>query len=133
MTAAKPKTAEYTPDFDENADPTKVPADWSWDTVSEEAPTRVIMDTIGDTFVGMYQGMEHIEREPSADGTDQSFDQFLFKGRDGEKYSIYESFDLKEAMEKVEVGQWCRIQYLKDVKTGRNLNPMKSFRVDVRQ
>lgn len=132
MTARKP-AAQDSPEFIDGADVTVAPEDWEFETVSEEAPTRIIFDTIGDTFVGQYIGMEHIDREPAADGSDQSFDQFLYRGRDGDRYAIYESFDLKEGMEKVAPGQWCRLTYLKDVKTARNLNPMKSFRVDVRK
>ena len=122
-----------TPEFDENADVTASPEDWNWETVAKEAPTKIIFDTIGDVFVGKYVGKEHIEREPDAEGKDRSFWLHKFEGRDGDVYSVNDSFDLNEKMAEDMIGKWVRLTYLKDVKTERGLNAMKSFRVDVRQ
>lgn len=130
---AAPKRIDPATEFDENADVTESPEGWEWDTVAEGAANRVVFDTIGDSFIGQYIGDQHVEREPSADGEDQSFDLFNYRGRDGELYAINKSFALEEAMRKVQPGQWCRITYIKDVPTGRKLNPMKDFKVDVRK
>lgn len=105
------------------------PEGWEWTTVAEESPTRIIFDTIGDQFIGQYIGIEHIEPD---NGKDEPFDLYLFRGRDGELYAINKSYKLAQAMEKVSEGDWVRITYIKDIDTGRNLNPLKDFRVDVR-
>jgi hypothetical protein len=132
MTVAKvAKTVDS--EYVEGADVTQSPDGWEWTTVEEGAATRILFDTIGDSFVGKYIGKEFIAQEPSADGTDQSFELFNFRGRDGDLYAINVSHALGEAMMKVQDGDWCRITYIKDVKTSRNLNPMKDFRVDVRK
>jgi hypothetical protein len=123
------KTAD---EFIETADVTESPEGWEWETVAEAAATKVVFDTIGDSFVGQFQNAEYIEREPAADGSDQSFTVYLFKGRDGDLYSIQQSFSLEEAMKKVSTGDWTRITYVKDVPTARKLNDMKSFQVDIR-
>ena len=130
MTAAKSKVES---DIVEGADPTESPAGWEWETVVEGSATTVIFENIGDSFVGQYIGDEHIEREPSANGEDQSFDRFLYRGRDGERYAINKSYALSEGMTKVQPNQWCKITYIKDIPTARKLNDMKDFKIDVRK
>lgn len=109
------------------------PESWEWDVVKEAAAIKVIFDTIGDTFVGQYAGKEFVENEPSADGKDRSFWNFNFRGTDGEMYAVPESYDLIEKMEDIDEGTWTRLEYVRDVKTSRNLNPLKSFRVSIRK
>lgn len=133
MTTA-PKPA---PDFVEGADVTQSPEGWDWNTVAEGTAIKVIFDTIGDSFVGQLLGEEHIDQEPNAKGEDQSFDLYLFRGQDGERYSINQSYALVEAMALVKIDQWCRITYIKDVTTQKSknasgYNAMKDFKVDVR-
>jgi hypothetical protein len=136
MTAPKktaPTKTVQSDDFDPSADVTVSPESWEWETVEEGASIRVIFETVGDSFIGQFIGREHVDREPAADGTDQSFDLLLFRGRDTERYTINVSFALDEAMKKVNLNEWVRITYIKDVKTARKLNDMKDFRVDVRR
>jgi len=127
---AKAKT-----DFVDGADVTQSPDGWDWETVSEGAPTKVVFETPGEAFIGQFQGARHIDREPNAKGEDQSFDMYVFRGRDGEMYSLPQSYSLAEAIEDMDepFGTWMRITYLKDVPTARGQNPMKDFRVDVRK
>ena len=120
-------------DFEANADVSYSPEGWEWETVEEGAPTKILFDTIGDSFVGQYIDDEHVDREPTANGEDMSFVLFIFRGRDGDRYAINKSFALEEAMKKVDRGAWCRITYIKDIPTARKQNDMKDFRVDVRK
>jgi hypothetical protein len=120
-------------EYVEGADVTESPEGWEWETVAEGAANRVVFDTIGDSFVGKYIGEEHVALEPASDGSDPSFDLYNFRGRDGELYAINKSYALEKAMEKVNAGDWCRVTYIKDVKTARKLNDMKDFRVDIRK
>jgi hypothetical protein len=131
MTAAK--GTAVTPDIEEGADPTVAPTDWNFEVVHEGTASVVIFENPGDEFVGQYRSEEHIEREPNAKGEDQSFDRFIFIGRDGERYALNKSYALAEAMEKVSTGDWCLIRYTKDVKTSRGQNDMKDFKVLVRK
>lgn len=125
MTTAK-KTA--TSAIDPNS-----PENWEWETKKEAAAIKIIFDTIGDTFIGQYTSKEYIQNEPAADGTDRSFWVFNFYGTNGELYAIGESYSLTEGMEDVDPGQWVRLTYVRDVPTARKLNPMKSFKVEVRK
>lgn len=88
-----------------------------WVTVSTAVPTRVILDTVGDTFIGEYQGMEH-----------QPFDVHIFK-RDGETYSIGDSVVLARALHNVRKGTKVRIilQGWSEQPTGDR----KEYQVDV--
>lgn len=133
MTAAKSTPA--TPDFDPNADVTAVPDDWNWETIREEVPTGIQFTEKGESFVGNFVEKRHVDREPSADGTDQSFDIYVFTGRDGNPYSLSNSWALDEAYAggRLVDGVWCRLEYVKDVKTARGLNDMKDIRVQIRK
>lgn len=111
---------------------TDSPENWEWDVVQETPAIKVVFDTIGDVFIGELIGMEHIDNEPAADGSDRSFDQWLFL-LEGERYAIADSYSLGEALRKIDPGKWCRIEYVRDVPTARKLNDMKAFRVSVRK
>jgi len=120
--------------MDETPDVSTVPDDWEFETIAEASATVVIFDTIGDQFVGQYQGTEHIDPGTTdEDGRSTAFDRFVFKGRDGELYAIPQSYKLNSAMEDVEEDKWVRITYVKDIPTGRKLNPMKDFKVEVKR
>lgn len=136
MTAPKKTAAPAaTPEFDPNADPTQAPQDWNWETVRDEAPIGVVFDTIGDEFVGQFQRKQHVDREMTANGEDQSFDLFIFKGRDGKPYALPNSYVLEQAYEDeiFKAGDWVRIVYVKDVKTSGGKNDMKDLMIQVRR
>jgi hypothetical protein len=103
------------------------PDEWEFETVSEEFPTRVIFDTIGDEFIGKYLRTDRVE----ANNGDK-FNVYLFDGTDGDRYSVSDNARLRPAMAKVKPGRWCRIVYIADIPTSQD-NPMKDFRVDVRK
>lgn len=127
--ASKAKEVEET-----TPDVSSVPSDWEFETIAEESPTVIIFDTIGDQFIGQYKGIEHIDPSVGNPETDtEAFDRFLFTGRDGNPYAVPMSYKLNTAMEKVKPEQWVRITYVKDIPTGRKLNPMKDFVVEVRK
>ena len=120
-------------EFSDGADVSESPDGWDWETVQDGVATKVIFDTVGDVFIGQYIRKDRIEREPAADGSDQSFSLYIFKGRDGENYSVQNSYSIDEGMESVDEGQWVRITFVSEVPTARKLNPMKSFKIDVRK
>lgn len=103
-----------------------------WETVHEESALRVLFDTIGDQFVGIYIGVDDITPD---DG--EPFSLFLFRGIEGETTGkvcgINQSYTLKQAMEKVNAGDITRLTYVKDIPTRRGLNPLKDFKVDVKR
>lgn len=119
---------------------TTAPDDWEFETVREEAATRIDFNVsresakvnggVADSVVLQYVGMQHVEQEPDKDGKDQSFDLLMWTGRDGLPYSINTSWSLMEAMKEVKTGEWCRLTYIKDLPTRRGLNPMKDIKVE---
>lgn len=109
---------------------TEAPDDWEFETIAEAAPTRVVFDTIGDVFIGQYQGIEHIVPE---DSKVEPFDLFIFLGRDGNRYSVNTSYKLEKALADVDVDTWVRLKYVNDIPTGRGLQPMKDFVVSVKK
>lgn len=97
-----------------------------WETVARESGIKVVFDTVGDVFTGMYEGEEHIAPENG----DEPFDLYNFTGTDGRLYSVNKSYKLGRAMGGVTPGKWVRITYVQDIPT-RKAEPMKDFRVDV--
>lgn len=134
MVAAK-QAAPVTPDIEPDADVTVAPETWEWDTVREQVPIGVVFDTIGDVFIGRFEKKHHVNREPNANGEDQSFDLYVFTGRNGLPYSLPNSYAMDEAYDDnlFTIGDWTRITYIKDVKTGRKQNDMKDLRIEVRK
>ncbi len=106
------------------------PDDWKWETTMEESPTTVIFDSFGDVFIGMYLGEERIDPD---NGKDEPFIRYVFKGRDLARYAVNKSYKLSQAMDKIDVGSWVKITYVKNIETSRGLQPMKDFQVDVRR
>ncbi len=100
--------------------------DDGWNVVSDESPTKVIFDTIGDVFQGVFEGEKEITPKEG-----DPFTMYLFRGPDGELFGIPESFKIKTGMAEVKAGQECRIEYVKDVNVGRP-QPMKDYRISVR-
>jgi hypothetical protein len=106
--------------------------DEGWETVSDESPTRIIFDEIGDVFIGTYEGHEYITdpNEPESD----PFDYIKIRGTDGKPYIASAGFRLIQAFEKIEPGSMVRITYVKDVDMGvAGRNPMKDYKVDIKR
>ena len=114
------------------ATPTTDVAD-EWETASEESPTRITFDQIGDVFTGIKTGSQELP------GDDAPYTQYLFRAvgmtklgiEDGELCGINESYKLKPLGE-IEDGKMCRIEYVKDVEVGRP-QPMKDFRIQTKR
>jgi hypothetical protein len=105
-----------------------------WETVTQASPTRIVFDTIGDTFVGDYAGTLDVPAEQNITRENpegEAFSMYLFNGLDGELYSLNRSTKLELGMSQVDVGRRCKLTYVKDVPTGRKLNPMKDITVQV--
>lgn len=109
-------------------------AQGEWEAVSEEVPTRVIFDTVGDVFIGDYVGIENIpaEKNPTKDHPEgEPFSLFLFRGLDGKLYSVNTSTRLLDAMGKVTHGHRVMLRYVKDVPVNGQPSPMKDITVSV--
>lgn len=100
-----------------------------WDVVSDESPAVVVFDTPGDQFVGVYEGMETIENPTAEKDEDKTFDRFLFR-HDGHPYAINSSYRMIQGMAKVEIGQKCRLTFVKEI-PARKGNPLKDIKVEV--
>lgn len=108
---------------------TEAPEDWEFETVAEESPTHVFFENIGDKFIGQFKGIETIT---PGNGKDEPFDLLIFRGRDGNRYSVTPGYKLERAFKEIDVDAWCRITYVANIPTGR-AEPMKDYRVDVRK
>ena len=104
-----------------------------WDTVVDEAPIRIIMDAIGDCFIGDYEGELHIpaEQNITKDKPEgEAFDLIIFRGLDGKPYALNKSVKLERAFEAIDMGTRVRVTLMKEIPTDRG-NPMKDYKVDV--
>lgn len=108
------------------------PEGWEWETVHDESPTIVLFDQVGETFVGQEAGKKYVEMPPGDKGEDESFHIYLFRGRDGELYGMYESYAMTEGMKAVPSGAWVRITFVSEIPVKKG-QPMKNLRFDVRK
>lgn len=93
------------------------------DGAATEPETKIVMDIIGDEFIGTYIGM----REISNDGG--TFKQARFE-KDGETYFMNANYSLKEGLRTVRNGTKTRIRYANDLDTGQ-ASPMRVYTVEV--
>lgn len=119
---------ESTEEFDVSSLPEGV--EFEWQNVVERSAIVMQFDKIGDTFIGQYDGVEHIEPENGADDGSDNFDRYVFL-RDGNRFAVNMSYKVAKALDGVEKGTWVRIKYVANVPTKRGLNDMKDFVVDV--
>lgn len=103
-----------------------------WEVVADESPNKVILDTPGDFFIGVYEGTYTVAAENNITREHpegEAFTMFLFRGLDGKPYSMNQSAKLVQAMEAVEIGTKVRIELIKEIQTKNQLNPMKDYKV----
>lgn len=99
-----------------------------WDDLATESPTKMQFTDIGDVFIGTFEGISHIT--PS--NGDDPFDLLLFRNSENGELCSTSGYKLMQAFADVPVGTLARIEYLKDVDTGRG-NPMKDFKIQVKR
>lgn len=110
----------------------QVDATEEWDVVLDEAPIRIIMDTVGDRFIGDYEGELHIpaEQNITKDKPEgEAFDLLIFRGLDGKPYALNKSVKLERAFDGIAEGTRVRVTLMKEIPTDRG-NPMKDYKVD---
>lgn len=96
-----------------------------WQTVSEDEvdETKIVFDTIGDEFIGIYLGPRIIEQE------DHKFTQYRFQV--GEDYYFTNAgYSLMRGMSNVPKGSRVRIVFSSERDTGQE-SPMRIFTVQV--
>jgi hypothetical protein len=99
-------------------------SDSEWIVVSEEdsEETKIVFDTVGDSFTGVYLGPRRIENE------DGSFMQHRFAvGTD--KYFTNGNHSMNTGLSQVTKGSLVRVTWTGEKDTGRP-DPMRVFRVE---
>jgi hypothetical protein len=111
-------------DFTTQPPVTDTPSD-EWQTVSEDEvdETKIVFDTIGDSFTGIYIGSRTIENDEG------KFTQYRYKAGD-EVYFTNAGYSLMRGMTNVPKGSACRITFSSERDTGRE-SPMRIFTVEV--
>jgi hypothetical protein len=100
-----------------------------WKTVSGDddvEETKIVFDTIGDSFTGIYLGQRTIE--PS-DPTERPYSQARFENEDGIFFTNM-GFSLRKGLKDVRVGKLVRVTFSSEMDTGQD-SPMKVFKVEV--
>jgi hypothetical protein len=101
------------------------PAQDEWQTVSEDEvdETKIVFDTIGDEFIGIYIGSRVIEQD------DHKFTQYRFRVGD-EIYFTNAGYSLMRGMSNVPKGARVRVVFSSERDTGQE-SPMRIFTVQV--
>lgn len=98
---------------------TDVNTDGEWEDVETEA--QIIFDTIGDEFIGTFDGWSETEGE-------RRIPQAHFINAEG-KFFVNATWSLKEQLRKVKKGTLTRIRYVADQPIDGRDVPMKIFKV----
>lgn len=106
---------------------TQAPDDWEFSTEVAEAPIQVELE-LGESIVLYFEGIEHIVPD-GAKTADDAFDLLTFTGRDGVRYAMNPGYKLDRYFRSAEPA-WYRITLIKELPTGRGLNPMKDYKVE---
>lgn len=106
-----------------------------WTVVSPESPEKLILDTIGDRFTGVFQGFDHVK----TDDGEYDFEQAVFRAegnadpavKDGALYAIggYKVLQALRAANPMQ--KLVRLTYVKDLPMGKGRNDMKDVTVEV--
>ena len=97
--------------------------------VDRGAAQTFTFNTIGDSFVGIFEYLGEVKQTNAKTGEIETFDQGMFTGADGVAYCIFPGASLSRALRRLTPGDWVRITYDKDVPTGQP-SPMKSYVVE---
>jgi len=92
-----------------------------WEDVAQES--QVIFDTIGDTFIGVFQGWT----ETPGKGIPQAH----FTNDEGQ-FFVNCGWSLKQQLREVKKGTLCRLMYVSNQDTGQD-TPMMVFRVQTKK
>lgn len=105
----------------------------TWTTVSTgeaEPETKIVFDSIGDEFVGVYLGMRVVDPQ---DITEKPYQQARFQGVGSDEGTVYftnAGFSLRAGLRDVRKGSLVRLTWESELDTGQS-SPMKVFRVEV--
>ncbi len=114
------------------ASPTK-PVKDSWDDVPEiEAGIgeTYTFKNVGDTVIGEYLGTGELELD--TDNGEETAVYHRVKTDDMGTLALSSGFDLSRKLESIANGTQVRIEYIKDIPTGRGMTDMKSFKVQAK-
>lgn len=110
-----------------------------WEAVQDEPRIVVALENEGETFIGFYEGTQHIvDPNPDKDGNFNEWDQYNFIGispseLDGEKVAINAGAHLRQALGQLEPNTWItRITRGRAVPVKNQPSPMVSYKVDRR-
>lgn len=104
-----------------------------WETVAEESGEKMKFETVGDEFIGTYEGLTHIVPKKEGTTEEDEFDQLLFRDGNGKLYALNAGYKLLEAFtgeNAPATGSRVKLTYVGNVDTGQP-SPMKDFRVQV--
>lgn len=86
-----------------------------------EPETKIVFDTIGDQFTGIYLGMRQQE----------NYQQARFQSVDNDEvFFVNANYSLRNGLKNARPGQKVRITFTSETDTGQP-NPMRNFTVEV--
>lgn len=99
-----------------------------WETVAE-ARSKMIFDTDGDEYTGVWEGFETII-DPN---TGEEYLYANFRNAESGPVTTSAGYQLKRAMEKVDTGRTVKLIRTGQTDMGKGKNPMTNFKVLVKK
>jgi hypothetical protein len=113
--------------------------DPEWETVQDEPRTKISLEDEGETFIGFYEGTEHItDPNPDKDGNFNEWNQYNFTGIfpdeiSGERVAINAGAHLRQALDQIDPMKYVvRITRGRTIPVKNQPSPMVTFKVDKR-
>ena len=104
------------------------PSQFQWETVKEESPDQIVLEVVGDTYIGELLRVLWINAETDPGKPEKMFLQAQFRDPDGVR-AINCGYELTEAFRDAPVNLIYRIELKKYVDVDE-ASPMKSYQVD---
>ena len=103
-----------------------VPEEDEWETVAE-ARSKMLFDTDGDVYVGIWEGFEDII-DPN---TSEVYRYANFRDDDNGPVTTSAGYQLERALKEVPTGKRVKITRTGSTDMGKGKNPMTDFKVQV--
>lgn len=121
MISKKKDKVENQEQFETDHEPDAIDEDW--ETEDFGSPIKWQPQEKGESLTGVFRGFQRIN------GREGDFDVAIIDNN-GELWSV-SGYKLMNFLATIPENTTIRLTYIKDVKTSRNLNPMKDYRIDI--
>jgi hypothetical protein len=108
--------------------------DAGWETVVEPFGETATFENPGDTLIGTYKSKKEVETDDlNNPGEKRNQMVYEIEGENGKLWSVWESYNVQQGMEKASVGDLVRIKFVNKVPIDNGKRTVKQFEIAVKR